>query len=205
MAVYSMESTQENCYPGSTVLVNKFGLTDQNTLDIVERQIVLLKGAEIERNAVFENVDFNYYKSIHKHLFEDIYDWAGTVRTINISKKGTVFSKHDNIEEIGQLKFKRLVGLSYLNNMDEINFFNELTELYNELNMLHPFREGNGRTLRLFITLLVRNTGRDISFADCDSDLLMIATIKAAQGDLSLLKSIFESIVKIMKMFLYET
>lgn len=198
MAVYSMESTQENCYPGSTVLVNKFGLTDQNTLDIVERQIVLLKGAEIERNAVFENVDFNYYKSIHKHLFEDIYDWTGTVRTINISKKGTVFSKHDNIEEIGQLKFKRLVGLSYLNNMDEINFFNELTELYNELNMLHPFREGNGRTLRLFITLLVRNTGRDISFADCDSDLLMIATIKAAQGDLSLLKSIFESIVKIM-------
>lgn len=198
MAVYSMESTQENCYPGSTVLINKFGLTDQNTLDIVERQIVLLKGAEIERNAVFENVDFNYYKSIHKHLFEDIYDWAGTVRTINISKKGTVFSKHDNIEEIRQLKFKRLVGLSYLNNMDEINFFNELTELYNELNMLHPFREGNGRTLRLFITLLVRNTGRDISFADCDSDLLMIATIKAAQGDLSLLKSIFESIVKIM-------
>lgn len=198
MAVYSMESTQENCYPGSTVLVNKFGLTDQNTLDIVERQIMLLKGAEIVRNAVFENVDFNYYKSIHKHLFEDIYDWAGMVRTINISKKGTVFSKHDNIEEIGQLKFKRLVGLSYLNNMDEINFFNELTELYNELNMLHPFREGNGRTLRLFITLLVRNTGRDISFADCDNDLLMIATIKAAQGDLSLLKSIFESIVKIM-------
>lgn len=61
MAGYSMESTQENCYPGSTVLVNKFGLTDQNKLDIVERQIVLLKGAEIEWNAVFENVDFNYY------------------------------------------------------------------------------------------------------------------------------------------------
>lgn len=192
-----MESTQENCYPGSTVLINKFGLKDQNKLDIVERQIVLLKGTEIERNAVFSNVDFNYYKEIHRQLFEDIYDWAGTVRTINISKKGTVFSKHDNIEEIGQLKFKRLVKLNYLNNMDESSFFNELTELYNELNMLHPFREGNGRTLRLFITLLVRNTGRDISFAGCDSDLLMIATIKAAQGDLSMLKSIFESIVKI--------
>lgn len=197
MAVYSMESTQENCYPGSTVLINKFGLKDQNKLDIVERQIVLLKGTEIERNAVFSNVDFNYYKEIHRQLFEDIHDWAGTVRTINISKKGTVFSKHDNIEEIGQLKFKRLVKLNYLNNMDESSFFNELTELYNELNMLHPFREGNGRTLRLFITLLVRNTGRDISFAECDSDLLMIATIKAAQGDLSMLKSIFESIVKI--------
>lgn len=66
MAVYSMESTQEKCYPGSTVLINKFGLKDQNKLDIVERQIVLLKGTEIERNAVFSNVDFNYYKEIHR-------------------------------------------------------------------------------------------------------------------------------------------
>ena len=73
-----MESTQENCYPGSTVLVNKFGLTDQNTLDIVERQIVLLKGAEIERNAVFENVilgdmtaDF-FYCTILSTLFPKI-------------------------------------------------------------------------------------------------------------------------------------
>lgn len=196
MAVYSMESSQENCYPGTTVLVNRFGLKEQKKLDTVERQIVLLKGAEIERNAVFKNVDFNYYKAIHRQLFEDIYDWAGKVRTINISKKGTVFTKQDNIERIGQLKFKRLADISYMNNMDESNFVKELTEFYNDLNILHPFREGNGRTLRLFTTLLVRNTGRDICFADCDSDLLMIATIKAAHGDLSLLRSTFEGIVK---------
>ena len=61
--------------------------------------------------------------------------------------------------------------------------------------MLHPFREGNGRTLRLFVTLLVRNTGRDIDFNNADSDLLTIATIRAAQGDKSLLRSVFGELV----------
>ena len=79
--------------------------------------------------------------------------------------------------------------------MENGAFLDELTELYHELNMLHPFREGNGRTLRLFVTLLVRNAGRDIDFTHTDSDLLTIATIKAAQGDRTLLRSVFEELV----------
>ena len=63
------------------------------------------------------------------------------------------------------------------------------------MNMLHPFREGNGRTLRLFITLLVRNTGRDIDFTRCDTDVLIIAAVKAAQGDISLLREVLEEII----------
>lgn len=74
-------------------------------------------------------------------------------------------------------------------------FIDELTEFYHDMNMLHPFREGNGRTLRLFITLLVRNAGYTLNFSDCDNDLLMIATIKAAQGDFSLLKEVFSELV----------
>ena len=79
--------------------------------------------------------------------------------------------------------------------MKNDEFLDELTDLYHELNMLHPFREGNGRTLRLFVTLLVRNTGRDINFNNADSDLLTIATIRAAQGDKSLLRSVFGELV----------
>lgn len=79
--------------------------------------------------------------------------------------------------------------------MKNDEFLDELTDLYHELNMLHPFREGNGRTLRLFVTLLVRNTGRDIDFNNADSDLLTIATIRAAQGDKSLLRSVFGELV----------
>ena len=142
------------------------------------------------------NVDFNFYKNLHKQLFDDLYEWAGTVRNINISKKGTVFCNSDDIERIGKLKFDRLKSLNFLKNTPKDQFLDELTELYHDLNMLHPFREGNGRTLRLFITLLVRNAGYNLNFSECDSDMLMIATIKAAQGDLSMLREVFSDIVR---------
>lgn len=196
MAVYSMEGTQKDCYPDTTVLVNKLGIKKQEELNSIERQFVLLRSSQVEKEAVFENVSFDFYKSLHKQLFGDLYEWAGTVRNINISKKGTVFCNADDIEKTGKLKFQRLAELNYLKKLNKSTFLDELSELYHDLNMLHPFREGNGRTLRLFVTLLVRNAGYNLNFSECDSDLLMIATIKAAQGDLSLLREVFAELVR---------
>ena len=197
MAVYSLDGSQDNCYPKTTVLVNKFGIKNQEELDRVEKQITLLRAVQAEQETKFENVDFEFYKNTHRRIFADVYEWAGTVRTINISKKGTVFCNACEIERIGRLKFERLKKQNYLRKMDSGNFLDELTDLYHELNMLHPFREGNGRTLRLFVTLLVRNTGGDIDFNNTDSDLLTIATIKASQGDKSMLRNVFEKLVLI--------
>lgn len=118
------------------------------------------------------------------------------LRDINISKKGTVFCDCTELEHIGRLKFERLKVQDYLRNMSDGEFLAELTDLYHELNMPHPFREGNDRTLRLFITLLVRNADRDINFALYDIDMLTIATIKAAQGDLTILRDVFEDIIE---------
>lgn len=196
MAVYSMEGTQSDCYPGTTVLINKLGIKEQKMLNVAEIRIVISMTAKIESEINFENVDFDFYKTLHHRLFSDLYEWAGKIRNINISKKGTIFCKSDDIERIGVFKFKRLQKLDFLKNLTKEEFVEELTELYNDLNMLHPFREGNGRTLRLFITLLVRNADYNISFAECDSDLLLIATIKAAQGDTNLLRDVFTDLVK---------
>ena len=195
MAGYSLDGSPDNCYPDTTVLVNKFGIRDQAELDTVEKQITLLRAVQAEQETRFEQVDFAFYKNLHRLVFSDLYEWAGTVRTINISKKGTVFCSASEIERIGTLKFERLRKQKYLTGMENGAFLNELTELYHELNMLPPFREGYGRTLRLFVTLLVRNAGRDIDFTLTDSDLLAIATIKAAQGDRTLLRSVFEELV----------
>ena len=197
MAVYRVEGCSWNCYPGTTVLVNKLDIRDQAELDTAEKHITLLRGIQAEQETEFRDVDFEFYKRLHFTIFSDLYDWAGKLRTINISKKGTVFCKHDELETIGRLKFERLRSLDYLCGMSADRFLDELAELYHELNMLHPFREGNGRTLRLFITLLVRNAGHDTDFAGCDSDMLSIATIKAAQGDITLLRSVFEEIIQI--------
>lgn len=196
MAVYKIEGCQWNCYPGTTVLINKLDIRDQKELDTVEKQITLLRGIQAEQEMCFENVDFEFYRSLHRFLFVDLYDWAGELRTINISKKGTVFCEFSELEHIGVLKFERLKAMDLLRDMPDDAFLDEICELYHELNMLHPFREGNGRTLRLFITLLVRNTGRDINFSLCDSDILNIATIKAAQGDTSMLRKVLEDIIE---------
>ena len=196
MAVYKVESCQWNCYPDTTVLINKLDIRDREELDAVEKQITLLRGIQAEQEMSMENADFEFYKSIHRTLFGDLYEWAGTLRTINISKKGTVFCGYRELERIGRLKFERLAAMDYLKNISDDAFFDELSELYHELNMLHPFREGNGRTLRLFTTLLVRNTGRDISFALCDGDMLNIATIKAAQGDMTALREVLKDITE---------
>ena len=196
MAVYSIEASTDSCYPDTTVLVNKLNLHTQEQLTQAEALLVTSCSAKLEKTLAFEDVDFDYYKNLHKQMFGDLYDWAGTVRSVNISKKGTVFCDCKEVEQLGILKLKRLKKLKYLKDLPTESFLDELTELYNDLNYLHPFREGNGRTLRLFVTLLVRNTDRDISWNNCDSDLLTIATIKAAQGDLTMLRSIFEQIIE---------
>ena len=195
MAVYSIDGCQWNCYPGTTVLINKLGIKDQSELDAVEKQITLLRGIQAEQQTEFRNVDFDFYKGLHRLLFGDLYDWAGCLRTINISKKGTVFCDHSQLKEVGTKKFERLEKNGFLLGMPDGSFFDELTDFYHDMNMLHPFREGNGRTLRLFITLLVRNTGRDIDFAKCGSDMMMIASVKAAEGDISVLRMIFSDII----------
>lgn len=195
MAVYKIEGCQWNCYPDTTVLINKLDIRDQKELDALEKQITLLRGIQAEQETEFVNVDFEFYKSLHRTLFGDLYDWAGCLRTINISKKGTVFCDHSELEKLGTLKFKRLAAQNFLCGLSDTEFLSETAELYHELNMLHPFREGNGRTLRLFITLLTRNAGQDIDFAKCGTDMLIIAAIKAAQGDLSMLRDVFGEMI----------
>lgn len=195
MAVYSIEGSSKNCYFGTTVLINKLDIRNQSELDKAEKQITLLRAIQAEQNMILEKPNFQFFKDIHKFLFDDIYEWAGLVRTINISKKGTIFCDASQIEEIGKLKFERLKKQNYLKELEKKQFIDEISDLYNELNILHPFREGNGRTLRLFITLLIRNAGFDIDFSKCDPDIIMLATINAAHGDISMLKSVFNEMM----------
>lgn len=195
MAIYDVSGSQSDCYPGTSVLINRFAIREQSQLSLIEQKLVTGLAAQLQEEAVFEDVDFSYYKALHRSLFGDLYDWAGTVRTITISKKGFVFCRADAIEQIGERRFARLRQQQYLTGMETDAFLDALTELYDDLNLLHPFREGNGRTLRLFTSLLVRNTGREIRFDRCDADLLMIATIQAAQGSRDLLRQVFAEII----------
>ncbi|MDO4608420.1 MAG: hypothetical protein Q4B40_04430 [Clostridia bacterium] len=84
---YNINSSTNDCYKGTTCLINKLGITDENTLAQIEADITFAKASQLEVNPINGNFDFNHYKAIHEYLFSDLYDWAGKIRTINISKK----------------------------------------------------------------------------------------------------------------------
>lgn len=138
-----------------------------------------------------EDFDFEHYKAIHRFLFSDLYDWAGKVRTVNISKKGTQLTPAEQVGSQAKQIFKRLKEHRFFKGLPRDEFVMEIVDFYCATNSLHPFREGNGRTQRAFLTQLIRNAGYDINFADIDTALLMIATIQSAQGMTDLLSAIF--------------
>jgi len=208
MPEYSLNPLQDDCYENSTVLKNKFNIHDAEKLDIMERSITSMLIAKAMIEIPFENVDFEFYKNLHKYVFGDIYEWAGTIRTVDMSKKGTRFCPADKIEERGQRIFQKIINSNFLGNIKEDEFIvednnivknetgnEEFTDLYCDLNYLHPFREGNGRIQRLFLSMLVNSLGKSLNFSQIDADYLMIATIKSVSGDIFMLRDIFREYI----------
>ncbi|MGN0586012.1 MAG: Fic/DOC family protein [Oscillospiraceae bacterium] len=147
-----------------------------------ENFITGIIASELIMQQMKADFDFDDYKHIHYTMFSDIYDWAGCIRTISLSKSATVFTRPEDIEELGDRIFKRLRSEKYFAGLPRRDFVNEIADLYNTINILHPFREGNGRTQRVFFMQLIRNAGYDIDFSSLNSELLMIGSIQAAAG-----------------------
>ena len=190
---YSIDTITADCYEGTTCLINKFGIKDDKQLSLIEGQITFAKGSELERNPVKGNFDFEHYKAIHKYLFDEIYEWAGKIRTVDMSKKGTNFAKANEIEKLANACFARLKSENYFKGQEFDEFINNIVDFYCVTNMLHPFREGNGRTQRIFISQLIRYAGYDIDFSSINTDDLMSATIHAANGIDNFLIEIFKN------------
>lgn len=188
---YSINSLTDDYYDGTSCLVNKLNIQNEEQLAKLEAGITLAKTAELERKPISTSFDFEHYKQIHKYLFEDLYEWAGKARTVDISKKGTNFTSAENIETVANACFDRLKSSNYFKNLEFDDFIDNIVDFYYSTNMLHPFREGNGRTQRIFISQLIRFCGYDINFSEIDSDELMIATIHSANGINDYLKNIF--------------
>ena len=188
---YSLNSSTDNCYEGTTCLVNKFGIRDEAKLSEIEAQITFAKAVMLEESSVEGNFDFEHFKRIHEFLLCDLYDWAGQVRTVDISKKRTNFLEAVSIENVATKCFAKIAS-GYLDNLSFDEFAGRIAEFYNEVNYIHPFREGNGRTQRIYFTQLIRHYGYDINFADVDTDELMIATIQASQGVMDFLVDFFK-------------
>jgi cell filamentation protein len=199
MANYSLDSISANCYPGTTVLINKLGIRNENVLRQAELEITQEAAATWEQSPLCNAFDFEHYKAIHRHLFHELYDWAGQIRDVDISKKGTKFFAFAEIEDGAARMFERMQKLNCFKGFCHKRFVAEFMDFYDATNRLHPFREGNGRTQRLFLAQLARNAGYSLDFADIDADELMITTIQSAQGVTDGLERIFGEAVKPIK------
>lgn len=193
---YSIETSESNCYPNTTCLINKFNIKDDKKLSEIEAEITFAKAAVLESEEAKPPFDFEYYKSIHYFLFEDLYDFAGQLRSVDISKKGTAFCSAKELEKSCEACFKRLKEQNCFIGLSKENFVNEIVDFYCTTNFLHPFREGNGRTQRIFISKLIKYNGYDFEFSNIDPDLLIIATIKSSNGITDDLYTLFKNEIK---------
>jgi cell filamentation protein len=192
---YRIDAGSADCYEGTSCLVNKFGIRDEDKLAEVEAAITFAKATELEVSPLPGRFDDEHYRAIHRYLFAEIYTWAGEIRTVDISKKGTRFVPAAQIPILAEQCFSRLERLGYLRGLPRDAFVKSVTDFYSVTNMLHPFREGNGRAQRVFITQLVRNAGYDIRFSEIDTDELMIATIQSANGVTDRLEQLLDACI----------
>ena len=189
---YSLNPSSDNCYEGTTCLVNKLGIRDEKKLSEIEAQITFAKAVMLEETPIDDDFGFEHFKKIHDFLLCDLYEWAGQTRTVDISKKRTKFLDATSIESIGTKCFAKVKD-GYFENLSFDEFVKRIAEFYNDVNYIHPFREGNGRTQRIYFTQLIRHYGYDINFADVDTDELMIATIQASSGVMDFLVDFFKN------------
>jgi cell filamentation protein len=180
-------------YTNSTVLVNKLDLREQSELDAFEAEISSARAEEPLPDGV---LDFVHYKAVHHHLFQDVYQWAGEIRTVRISKGGNPFCFPENIEGQANKLFDDLRADDYLRNLDAPTFSRKAAHFLAELNAIHAFREGNGRSQLTFFALLADYAGHPLKIDKMDPDEMVAAMIASFNGDERRLANVIDGLIK---------
>jgi cell filamentation protein, protein adenylyltransferase len=181
------------CYSGTTILKNKLDLRDADELDAFEAEV---SDARADEELPAGDLDFKHFKAIHEHLFQDVYDWAGKIRTVRMSKGENMFCFPENIENQAKKLFAQLKKNKFLVGLESQQFAEKAAHFLSELNVIHAFREGNGRTQLSFFLLLADHAGYPINLDDLDPDAFLKAMIASFDGDEEPLAAMVQSLVR---------
>ena len=192
---YCFEYDTRYCYPKTNVLINKLGIQNAEKLKMAEREITSLKIANAKINKIAGKHDFEHLKRIHKYIFQDIYDWAGKVRWVNIAK-GNLFCHYEFIESNADTLFQQLKQENFLNDVSSEDMPIRLAYYFSEINVIHPFREGNGRTQRLFIEYLAEKNGYTIDFSNITKQEMIQASAEAFACQYNKMNELFQKVLK---------
>ena len=191
---YEYERDDRYCYPNSFVLKNKLGIQDADILAEAERRYTALNILEIKENPVRGRLDFKHLCAIHRAIFSDLYDWAGKPRTVNISK-GNPFCMSHAIPGYAEVIFLGLKDEGFLLGKTSDEMPERLTYYLSEINVLHPFREGNGRAQRVFIEYLAQSAGYYVDFSDVDGEEMLEASALSFGKDYGKMIAMFRRIL----------
>lgn len=192
---YQLSHDSTYCYPGSDVLINKLNIKSEDELYKYERKITSIRNYEITENPVQGNFNFKHLQAIHKALFSDIYEWAGKPRTVDIAK-GNMFCKPQYIESFADEIFRDIIQNNYLIDAPENLVFSKLARYMGDINALHAFREGNGRTQRQFIYYLGMAAGYKLDYSKTTADEMMEASKESLLMDFTRFERIFKDIAE---------
>lgn len=174
------------------VLINKKGIKDESELDKVERASSYMKALYLDQNPIKGKFDLKHLQAIHKKLFEDIYPFAGKIRDGYLQKGQQDFTMGYRIVPQAEKLFTQLKNEQFLKKTEPAKIAGRLAYYMGEINAIHPFREGNGRTQRIFIAQLAKEAGFELTFSKATQEEMINASIQAHRCDYKGLESIIE-------------
>ena len=177
--------------PGTTVLKNRLGVNSQSELNRLEADFTTTRIWELARQPVSGRFDLAHLKKIHAHIFQDVYAWAGEPRTISISKGASMFCLPQHLEFAAEDIFGKLARENHLKGLSREAFADRAAYFFSEINALHPFREGNGRTQNLFLKQLGAEAGFELSIEKVGREQMMALASAAHRGELDLARAMF--------------
>lgn len=171
-------------YPGTNVLRNRLGIRDARTLDFHEREIVTQRARQ---DVPTGNFDLRHLQAIHRHLFQDIYEWAGQSRTVEIGKGGQAFMFRQYIVTGMEDVHRRILAQGYLKGMTPNQFAGSAGQIIGDINHVHPFREGNGRTQLQYLKQLTERAGHEIDLTRLGGERWIEASKQANSAEYRLM------------------
>src|SRR5690606_1184523 len=186
-------------YPGTEVLINKADIHIQEALDAFEADVTAVRLIELLDTPINGTFDLSHLQAIHRHIFQDVYDWAGELRQVDIQKGGSKFGNWALVPNYLDKELKKISKQNYLLGLTPETFIPAIAHYLSEINSAHPFLEGNGRAQRAFCSQLAEQAGYFIDFEQIERDEMIGVMIASFNGDEQPLASLLEKITSIIE------
>jgi cell filamentation protein len=184
-------------YPGTGTLRNNLELCDPGELSQAEADIVGLALRALADEPLPGGYDLAHWQAIHRRVFGSLYPWAGELRTVQIAKPNAFYARPEHIAGYAEGIFAELVKERHLIGLDREAFLERLTHYHAEMYSVHPFREGNTRSLRAFLGQLAAAAGHRVDWEHLDHKRSLAANVQSLNGKNEQLRDLLEKIVDI--------